>query len=72
MPAAPRQPHYLILDLSLYAGSYIALVEGRVVAVGHTPEATRARARTSREQREATILYISRIGGTQASESNAK
>ncbi len=58
MSVASHQPHYLDLDLSLYAGSYIALVEGRVVAVALTAEAARARARTSREQRPATILFI--------------
>ena len=54
----PYQPRYLDLDLSAYAGRYIALVEGRVVAVADTPEAAHARARTAREQRPATILFI--------------
>ena len=72
MPASPQQPNYLSLNLALYAGSYIALVEGRVVAVAPTPEATRSRARTAREQREPTILYISPTGCTSASDSNAR
>ena len=54
----PRQPRYLDLDLSAYAGRYIALVEGRVVAVADTPEAAEVRAKVAREQRPATILYI--------------
>jgi hypothetical protein len=58
MPDPPRQPRYLDLDLSAYAGRYIALVEGRVVAVADSAEAARARARTAREQRPATILCI--------------
>jgi len=62
MTALSRQPHFLDLDLSAYAGGYIGLVEGRVVAVASTSEAARARARAAREQRHATILYISPIG----------
>ncbi|HEY53556.1 MAG TPA: hypothetical protein G4N94_08880 [Caldilineae bacterium] len=58
MTASPLQPHHLDLDLSAYAGRYIALVEGRVVAVADTPEAARTRARTAREQRPPTILFI--------------
>ncbi len=54
----PHQPRYLDLDLSTYDGRYIALVEGRVVAVADTAEAALVRARTSREQRPATILFI--------------
>lgn len=71
MPVAPRQPHYLDLDISLFAGSYIALVEGRIVAVGLTPEATRARARTAREQREPAILFIAPTDFTSESDRNA-
>jgi hypothetical protein len=72
MSALPRPPHYLDLDLSVYAGSYIGLVEGRVVAVALTPGAARARARAAREQREPTILYISPIAGVRTSDNDVQ
>ncbi len=72
MSASPRPPHYLDLDLSVYAGSYIGLVEGRVVAVAFKPEAARARARAAREQSEATILYISPIASMRIAGNDVK
>ena len=51
-------PNYLEIDLSPYAGHYIALVEGRILAVGDTPESALARAKVARPQRPATILFI--------------
>ena len=51
-------PRYLTLDLSPYAGKYIALVEGRVIAVGETAEAALVMARAARPQRYAAILRI--------------
>lgn len=57
----PHKPHFLNLDLAPYAGRYIALVSGRVVAVGDTAEAAHARARLARQQRPATILFIAPV-----------
>jgi hypothetical protein len=72
MPASTRPPYYLDLDLSAYAGSYIGLVEGRVVAVAKTHEAARVRARAAREQRDATILHISPLAGVQTLDNKAQ
>ncbi len=52
-------PRYLDLDLAPYAGQYVALVEGRVIAIGETAAAATSRARIARPQRAAAILHIS-------------
>lgn len=54
----PR-PRYLDIDLAPYAGQYVALVEGRIIAIGDTAAAATSRARIARSQRAATILHIS-------------
>ncbi|NOZ51170.1 MAG: hypothetical protein GXP37_14170 [Chloroflexi bacterium] len=51
-------PLILHLDLAPYAGKYIALVEGRVVAVAGTAADARVLARMARPQRQATLLRI--------------
>ncbi|MCO6449262.1 MAG: hypothetical protein J5I90_00610 [Caldilineales bacterium] len=58
-------PKYLDIDLSPYAGHYIALVEGRVLAVGDTAESALARAKVARPQRPATILLIAHDNNTE-------
>lgn len=57
MPVA-NEPDFLHIDLTLYADRYIALIEGRVVAVADTADAARALAQVARPQRRATILHI--------------
>lgn len=56
--SAPNEPEFLHIDLSLYAGRYIALIEGRIVAVADTADSARVLAQRARPQRQATILYI--------------
>ncbi len=51
-------PTPLPIDLHLYAGRYIALIEGRVVAVADTAAAAQARAAAARPQRPAIILHV--------------
>ncbi len=58
MTIRSTQPKYLELDLEPYSGRYIALVEGQIVAVGDSVDATFARAKIARHQRPPTILSI--------------
>ncbi|NOX63392.1 MAG: hypothetical protein GXP42_15820 [Chloroflexi bacterium] len=51
-------PKYLDIDLRAYAGCYIAIVEGVVLATGQSAEAARTRAKLARPQREPLILAI--------------
>ncbi|MCP4165401.1 MAG: hypothetical protein GY759_05855 [Chloroflexi bacterium] len=51
-------PKYLELDLEPYSGRFIALVEGQIVAVGDSADATFVRAKIARHQRPPTILSI--------------
>ena len=63
-PATP--PKYLNINLSAYAGRYIAIVEGVVLATGRTAEAARTRAKLARPQREPIILCIAASSPTPA------
>ncbi len=54
----PPPPRYLALDLAPFAGRYVALVEGEIIAVGETAADAQARARLSRPQRTATLLFV--------------
>ncbi len=49
---------FLSLDLIPYAGRYIAVIEGSIVAVAGSAEDARDLARLARPQRSPTILYI--------------
>ena len=51
-------PRYLDLDLHLYAGRYIALARGHVVATGDTAAEAQARATAVQPKRAAVVLYI--------------
>ena len=51
-------PQWLEIDLNLYTGRYIALVEGRVAAVAETAQGAFARARRNRPRRMPVILKI--------------
>lgn len=54
MPA----PHLLDLNLHPYAGRFVAVIEGAIVAVGETADAALARAHAAQPQRRATVLRI--------------
>ncbi len=58
----------LDIDLHPYAGKYIALVAGRVVAVAGSADDARALAQMTRPQRQPVILYISPLESTSDSE----
>ncbi len=61
-PATP--PKYLNIDLRAYAGRYIAIVEGVVLATGRTAEAARTRAKLARPQRDPIILRVAACSPT--------
>jgi hypothetical protein len=61
MKAHTRGPRWLEIDLRPYAGRYIALVEGRVVAVADSTEGAFSRARRTRPKRMPVILKIAAI-----------
>jgi hypothetical protein len=58
MTTRPAGPRYLDLDLRPYAGRYIALVEGRVVAVADTPRGAFTRARRARPKRMPVVIKV--------------
>ena len=66
---SPHPPRYLALDLAPFAGRYVALVEGEIVAVGETAADALTRARLSRPQRTATLLFVARPSVTDSSPS---
>lgn len=57
-PVSSHPPRYLALDLAPFAGRYVALVEGEIIAVGETATDAQVRARLSRPQRAATVLFV--------------
>ncbi|HEY80149.1 MAG TPA: hypothetical protein G4O05_03590 [Caldilineae bacterium] len=58
MKPRPSGPHILDIDLHPYAGKYIALVEGRVVAVADSSRGAFVRARRSRPKRMPVVIKI--------------
>ena len=73
MAPADRLPQPLDLDLQPFAGRYIALLEGRIIAVADSAEAVRIRAAVARPQRPASILWVaSSAGGEAAAESSGR
>ncbi len=50
------------LDLSPYAGRWIAIVRGQVAGVGLSPEEARRLAKRNRPREEAVIVFVSREG----------
>ncbi len=58
MKSRSQGPKWLEIDLRPYAGRYIALVEGRVVAVADSAEGAFSRARRTRPKRMPVILKI--------------
>ncbi len=58
MKARPVSPHYLDIDLRPFAGRYVALVEGRIVAVAETARGAFARARRSRPKRMPVVFKV--------------
>ena len=66
MKLRPKGPRWLDIDLTPYTGRYIALVEGKVAAVGDTPEGAFARARRTRPRRMPVILKIAPLSDERA------
>ncbi len=58
MKSRPSGPRILDIDLHLYAGKYIALVEGRVAAVADTAQGAFARARRARPKRMPVVVKV--------------
>ncbi len=50
------------LDLTPYAGCWVAVVEGRVVGVGYTARAARAAAKRSRPKDDPVVVRVGRDG----------
>lgn len=46
------------LNLSPYAGRWVALIQGQVVGVGETPQAARRLAQRNRHKEKLTLLYV--------------
>ena len=57
IPPAPRKPPLPHL-LAPYAGRWVALVEGRVVAQGGTPEQARQAAQRARPKERLTLIFV--------------
>ncbi len=61
MKPRPTGPQVLDIDLRPYVGKYIALVEGRVVAVADSSNGAFARARRSRPKRMPVVIKIAEL-----------
>lgn len=59
------------VDLSPYAGRWVALVRGRVAGVGWTAEEARCSAKRSRPKEEPQVLFVPAVENPDATRPSA-